>query len=66
MNEPKQATQVTLVDQIPPPEQIVRRLGETATERRVLRALLRVAKLKKESDKATAPDAHSREGASGV
>jgi hypothetical protein len=36
------------VDQIPAPEVIVRRLGETAAERRVLRALLRVAKLKKQ------------------
>jgi hypothetical protein len=35
-----------LIDQIPPPDEIVRRLGETGTERRLLRALLRVAKLK--------------------
>jgi len=35
-----------LLEQIPRPEDVVRRLGETITERRILRALLKAAKLK--------------------
>jgi hypothetical protein len=36
----------SLLDQIPPPDVIVQKLGETNAELRALRALLRVSKLK--------------------
>jgi hypothetical protein len=65
MAEPQPSTSPTLLDQIPPPDVIVRRLGETAAERRVLRALLRVSKLKQASTQAKpqAPHAGGKAGA---
>jgi hypothetical protein len=56
-----------LVDRIPPPEAIVHRLGETIIERRILRALLRAAKLKQQVEQpSTLPDSHEREGVPGA
>ena len=40
------ASDSSVLDQIPPPEVIIRRLGETLAERRVLIALLKTSRRK--------------------
>lgn len=55
-----------LLDQIPTPDVIVRRLGETITERRILRALLKVAKLKQQVTNQGATQVQNRQGVAGV
>jgi len=54
----------SLLDQIPTPDVIVRRLGESTAERRLLRALLKVAKLRQQlaPPSAGSPDARHKAG----